>query len=146
MTALLLLALAQCQPLAELPAAGSCSLSDAGVSSCAPGLADTDDLDVICHQTTTKRRCRFDSAWRSRMLAAYSMTKPPAEWDHRISLELGGSNDSRNIQPQYEPDARMKDAVENHLHSAVCSGQLSLEAARALLLDGWRSVYAGMKR
>jgi hypothetical protein len=53
------------------------------------------------------------------------------EVDHLISLEVGGSNDIRNLWP--EPyagrwGARTKDVLENRLHQLVCSGTLSLRS------------------
>lgn len=150
MTALLLVVLAQCPTLADVPAPGSCTVSDAGVPSCAPGAHDVDDPDTLCPPrgsgvTTAARRCTFDSAFRKAMARAYGVERC-GEVDHRLSLELGGSNSIANLWCEPAPEFHAKDAVEDHLHAAYCSGQLSLEAARALLLDGWRSVYAGMKR
>jgi hypothetical protein len=62
------------------------------------------------------------------------------EVDHLISLELGGSNDIRNLWP--EPyagagGAHAKDAIENELHARVCSGQISLSLAQAEIVRWW---------
>lgn len=72
------------------------------------------------------------------------------EVDHLISLELGGSNDIKNLWPQSyttQPwNAYKKDRLENKLHSLVCSGNLELvEAQRAIATDWIRaySVYVG---
>jgi hypothetical protein len=66
------------------------------------------------------------------------------EIDHLISLELGGSNAIRNLWP--EPyagrwGARTKDALENHLHSMVCAGDLSLAAAQRQEATDWVKTY-----
>jgi hypothetical protein len=53
--------------------------------------------------------------------------------DHLIAVELGGSNDPRNLWPQRFEDADMKDKLENHLHALVCAGTMSLQAK--VLLD-----------
>jgi hypothetical protein len=63
------------------------------------------------------------------------------EVDHLISLELGGSNDAKNLWP--EPyvgvwNARMKDALENRLHSMVCKGQISLPDAQHAIATDWK--------
>jgi hypothetical protein len=55
------------------------------------------------------------------------------EIDHIVSLELGGSNDIANLYP--EPGSgkasyHVKDKLENKLHSLVCSGSMTLSAAR----------------
>jgi hypothetical protein len=133
-----------CPLVSDIPPPLSCSISDAGVPSCAPGATQTDDLEIICGQRTAERRCNFDAAFRKRMLAAYGDTSA-GELDHRISLELGGSNAVENIWPEPVDEFRMKDEVENALHRAVCSRQLSLEAARMILLTNWRGFYAGMR-
>ena len=62
------------------------------------------------------------------------------EVDHLISLELGGSNDIRNLWP--EPyagrgGARAKDVIENRLHAQVCSRQISLATAQAEIVHWW---------
>lgn len=62
------------------------------------------------------------------------------EVDHLISLELGGSNDIRNLWP--EPyagtgGARSKDVIENELHADVCSGRISLASAQAEIVRWW---------
>lgn len=134
-----------CPDLADVPPVAACSISDAGVPDCAPGATETDDLDIICGQRTTERRCHFDAAFRRRMAQAYGATSC-GEVDHRISLELGGSNAVANLWCEPSSEFRLKDAVETHLHAEVCAGRLSLEAARKLLLNDWRKVYVGMRR
>jgi hypothetical protein len=134
---------AQCPPLDSVPPPSSCSISDAGVPSCAPGAVDTDDLAIICGQHTSERRCTFDASFRRRLLAAYGVTSA-GELDHRISLELGGSNDVTNIWPEPAEEFRLKDEVENALHRAVCKHELSLDAARKIVLDDWRGFYRGL--
>lgn len=67
------------------------------------------------------------------------------ELDHLISLELGGDNASANLWP--EPldgagGAKVKDKLENKLHSLVCSGQLSLPEAQQAIAGDWSAAYA----
>ncbi len=66
------------------------------------------------------------------------------EVDHLISLEIGGSNDIRNLWP--EPyagrwGARTKDQVENALHDLVCQGRLRLKAAQQIEAANWVAAY-----
>lgn len=66
------------------------------------------------------------------------------EVDHLISLELGGSNDIRNLWP--EPyggrwGARTKDALEDRLHGLVCSGRLALRFAQRIEARNWVAAY-----
>ena len=67
------------------------------------------------------------------------------EIDHLISLELGGSNNIKNLWPQSyttKPyNAHMKDALENQLHKLVCSGQLDLQTAQNAIASNWIEAY-----
>lgn len=62
------------------------------------------------------------------------------EVDHLISLELGGSNDIRNLWPEPyagKGGARSKDVIENRLHAQVCSGRISLATAQREIVRWW---------
>ncbi|MFF9409858.1 hypothetical protein ACF1B0_30690 [Streptomyces anandii] len=69
-----------------------------------------------------------------------------AEYDHLLSLQLGGDpNDSRNlwVEPA-DPGHRSggginnkKDPVETKLHTAVCSGKVTLAAAQQAIATDW---------
>lgn len=64
------------------------------------------------------------------------------ELDHLRSLELGGSNDIKNLWPQYADSPKVigfhtKDVVENRAAAAVCSGNLTLAQAQAGISDNW---------
>jgi hypothetical protein len=66
------------------------------------------------------------------------------EIDHIISLELGGSNAIANLFPEPGSGAasyHAKDKLENRLHSMVCSGSISLSAARRGIATNWRLLY-----
>jgi hypothetical protein len=61
------------------------------------------------------------------------------EVDHLISLELGGSNDIKNLWPEPylpRPGARQKDVLENWLHKQVCSGKDTSSGCTAGDFDG----------
>ena len=69
------------------------------------------------------------------------------EIDHLISLELGGSDDIKNLWPQpYSPTpgAHEKDKVENWLHRQVCSGNTTLTSAQDAIAQDWYTVYLRM--
>jgi hypothetical protein len=74
------------------------------------------------------------------------------EVDHLIPLELGGSNDMKNLWPQpysctlkamcgatYDPrpGAAEKDQLENELHRLVCHGKLTLTDAQRCIASHW---------
>lgn len=57
--------------------------------------------------------------------------------DHRLPLELGGSNAESNLFPQPRAEAKVKDREESRLHRAVCSGQMTLSTAQSEMLRNW---------
>ena len=63
------------------------------------------------------------------------------EEDHLIPLELGGSpRDPKNLWPQPRggnPNASVKDALENSLHALVCSGRVPLAVAQEAIAWDW---------
>jgi hypothetical protein len=82
--------------------------------------------------------------------AAYTYTGSfsTGEYDHLVSLELGGDpNDVANLW--VEPNDRLnatstynsKDTLENKLHSLVCAGQLSLATAQSAIASNWVNAY-----
>lgn len=64
-------------------------------------------------------------------------TGTTSELDHLVSLELGGSNDVANLWPEVGKIPNPKDKVENDLHRAVCSGQVTLVAAQQAIASDW---------
>jgi hypothetical protein len=67
------------------------------------------------------------------------------EVDHLISIELGGSNDQKNLWPQpYEGlqfNAHVKDRLENWFHAHVCSGAISLKTAQKEISEDWVAAF-----
>lgn len=66
------------------------------------------------------------------------------EIDHITPLELGGSNDVANLYPERAapaPGFRVKDRLENRVHSLVCSGQMTLRVAQMAIATDWQALY-----
>jgi hypothetical protein len=67
------------------------------------------------------------------------------EEDHLISLEIGGAPDAEaNLWPEpynTSEGARVKDVVENKLHSLVCDGTISLATAQRAIATNWWVAY-----
>jgi hypothetical protein len=66
------------------------------------------------------------------------------EIDHIVSLELGGSNNIANLYPEKasaRPGYRVKDALENRLHSMVCAGRIALRSAQQQIAANWERLY-----
>ena len=111
---------------------------------------------AIDPRLTTKKLCSpkfhtvsardVDESTKVRICREYGITTgcpgPGFELDHLISIELGGSNDRKNLWPQFV-DGRdtigfhTKDRVENALHRMVCDGQLSLRDAQKGIAGDW---------
>jgi len=71
-----------------------------------------------------------------------------AEYDHLVSLELGGDpNDPANlwVEPPDDPNAtsfaNTKDKLENRLNALVCNGRLSLATAQQAIAGNWVWAY-----
>jgi len=89
-------------------------------------------------------------AEKKAVYAEYNIPYVPKNYevDHFISLELGGSNDKKNLWPEpYDPrpGAHEKDRVENYLHAQVCNGSISLEEAQKEISTDWYAVYQQMQ-
>jgi len=79
---------------------------------------------------------------RDQVYAEYGRTRGPdcCEVDHLIPLELGGSNDMKNLWPEPSephPGYREKDQLENELHAMVCSGKIALADAQSCISTNW---------
>lgn len=62
------------------------------------------------------------------------------EFDHIISLELGGSNDIHNLFPQYYDGrwgARVKDQYEDWIHRELVAGRVGLRDAQKRISSNW---------
>lgn len=89
-------------------------------------------------------------AEKDQVYAEYGITQhaPGAyEIDHEISLEIGGSNNIKNLWPQSYTgpyNAHMKDTLENFLHDQVCTGSLQLQCAQRAISGNWITAYNEM--
>jgi hypothetical protein len=118
-----------------------------------PAVTRADLATTICLSgwtSTVRPSSSYTTALKERQLAsgyAYLGDTATADYeeDHLISLELGGSPTSElNLwpEPYHTTDgARVKDTIENKLHSLVCSGALSLATAQHAIAANWWSAY-----
>ena len=123
---------ARCTPGAVDPAVTAAVLCSPGYRTSAyrPPASDTD-------------RFKHDEAYPAYGLAGTVRT----ELDHLVSLELGGSNDARNLWPQSPPSPNSKDRIEGALHRWVCAvsgaaGQARLARAQTAIASNWMSAEA----
>ncbi|WP_411577170.1 hypothetical protein [Streptomyces sp. HUAS TT20] len=145
----------------QQPAAGSCHyryetgepLEDVACTpgAISPAVTQTNLASTICRKGGYTKDIRPSTSvtGKEKELNAtsygYTGRLGDAEYDHLISLQLGGDpNDPRNLWVQ-PPDPghqtgggvnNKKDPVETMLHTAVCSGKVTLAAAqRAIVTD-----------
>jgi hypothetical protein len=79
---------------------------------------------------------------RDKIYAEYGRERESGccEVDHLIPLELGGSNDIKNLWPEPEnprPGDAEKDQLENELHRLVCTGKMPLTEAQQCIATNW---------
>jgi hypothetical protein len=123
-----------------------------------PGAARTTDPADICstagHKISTKDVRNVPESVKRQVFAEYHVdggnhtgycaVTSGCEVDHLISLELGGSNDIKNLWPQPYTgvwNAHMKDALEDKLHHMVCTGQISLPDAQHAIASNWKGAW-----
>ncbi len=84
-------------------------------------------------------------------MSAYgtNLSATKLEYDHLVPLGLGGASSLQNLWPQpdegtpatFDPQdpygINAKDGVEDRLHSAVCSDQVTLSAAQNAIATNW---------
>jgi len=139
--------------IARQPAPGSCHATGSGDFSepdphCTPGALNPAVTQATIDQTICVRgwsaavRPPASVTDREKIasMASYGDSGPPSdyEYDHLVSLELGGaSNDPRNLWPEPGRSPNHKDAVENQLHRLVCDRQMSLARAQRIIATDW---------
>ncbi|MFD5539715.1 hypothetical protein ACFWIJ_18305, partial [Streptomyces sp. NPDC127079] len=149
-------------PFQHQPAAGSCHyryehgepLED---PKCTPGavspaVTQANLKSTICRKggyTSGIRPSAYVTGKEKKLNAAsYGFTgkMSEAEYDHLISLQLGGDpNDDRNLwvepaDPGHKDSQGVnnrKDPVETKLHTAVCAGRITLAAAQQAIVTDW---------
>ena len=95
---------------------------------------------MICASGFTKCTPNVPASTKKKVLDEYGLKgthtgyckgNEGCEVDHLISLELGGSNDIKNLWPEsYDAEtwgAHVKDQLENDLHRMVCKVDMSLK-------------------
>lgn len=120
-------------------------------TACSPGAVLTTDASVVCVPGYTKKVRDVSTATKKKVFKEYGIAwsaRSNYEVDHIISLELGGSNDISNLFPEsytIDNSARVKDTLENYLHSQVCSGAMTLTDAQKAISGDWTVAYQAWK-
>jgi len=125
-----------------------------------PGDTVTADTQTVCVPGYARRERNVSVALKRQVYALYGVhpstqtrngkrVRGCCEVDHLISLELGGSNDIKNLWPEPylpRPGARQKDVLENWLHKQVCSGKMPLADAQRAISTDWYAPYLATKK
>lgn len=127
---------------------------------CTPGAASAAVRQDNIHSTicmtgyTASVRAPEAETARVKTTAMRSYNQPvpgrtTTELDHQVPLELGGSNDVKNLWPEPSdiPNGgyrNTKDSVERSLHSAVCAThpRITLVQAQNAINDDWTTALA----
>ena len=118
-------------------------------SNMTPGATFNVTKEQVCTLGYSKSVRHVTKKLKRKVYHEYHMSRIPSkccEIDHFIPLELGGSNDIKNLWPETFPTAYWKDIVENYLHNEVCQNRLTLEEAQKLIVNDWYKVYLEIKR
>lgn len=112
---------------------------------CTPGIASPNVTTAqVCKPGYASSVRNVSQSEKDQVFAEYGIVQHPTgayEVDHLISLELGGSNDIKNLwpEPYTGPDnAHEKDKIENYLHAQVCSGKMTLKQAQDGIAKNWK--------
>lgn len=147
---------------APIPGPGTCKLGNRDGQplpdqKCTPGainptVTQADIKDTICKSGWTKTvrpRVSVTNRIKQQIDKAYGLpTNTKGELDHDVSLELGGApDDPRNLWVEPGKIPNPKDAVENKLNQAVCSGLVPLATAQHAIATNWVTAFddAGLR-
>jgi len=113
-----------------------------------PGEATLTSKSEVCQANEQTERRRVPESLKQAVFAEYGMKDKPQdayEVDFLITPELGGSASIRNLWPQpyfsRAWNAHVKDALEERLHTLVCSGNLDLSTAQREIAANWVDAY-----
>lgn len=113
-----------------------------------PGAVMTQDLKTLCTPGYTAKVRKVPVKLKKQVFKLYGLENKKMgdyEVDHLISLQLGGSNDIKNLWPQsYQTlplNALKKDGLEHRLHSLMCKQKISVEEAQRLISTDWTAAY-----
>ena len=104
-------------------------------------------LENICTPGYSKSVRKVTVGTRNKVYAEYKVDplRDYYEVDHLVSLELGGSNDVKNLWPQSYTtvpwNAHVKDKLENRLHREICDGIITITEAQEAIRTDWIKTY-----
>ncbi len=127
----------------------SCRVVDGRADArCTPGALDPDVTQDTLHSTVcapgwtdkVQPPNSYITALKLRQMRDFGEIGSPLSYkeDHLVPLSLGGApRDPNNLFPQPTAKTTEQEDLEDHLHQAVCSGQMTLAAAQAKMQHDW---------
>jgi hypothetical protein len=113
-----------------------------------PGATRTVSVGDVCSMAHEEVVRDVPASLRQEIFREYGIQAPRTddyEIDYLIAPGLGGTEDIHNLwpQPYTSPawNARVKDALEEHLHQLVCAGRLDLPTAQRDIATDWIAAY-----
>jgi hypothetical protein len=113
-----------------------------------PGATRAVTLSDVCSMAHEEVVRDVPASLREEIFHEYGIAAPRAgdyEIDYLIAPGLGGAEDIHNLWPEpYKSpawNARVKDALEEHLHQLVCAGRLDLPTAQRDISTDWIAAY-----
>jgi len=139
-------ALLAASAIAALGADNAAGLPDPALT---PGVAMRVPLATLCAKGYANSVRHVSGKTKAAVYAEYGIPKARRrdyEVDHLIPLELGGTNDIKNLWAQPysgEWNAHVKDALEDRLHETICRAgpSISLAEAQQALRADWIAAY-----
>lgn len=117
-----------------------------------PGEVETQDVAIICGQSTKARRHATPAEKRA-VYTAYHLASRHAGFcarhggcvlDDRVPIECGGENSPANLSPQVITgpyNQAQKNRLEGLCHRLVCAGTITPAEGQAWFLGDWKTEY-----
>jgi len=115
---------------------------------------DAITLEMICTDGYAKCIRNVTTDVKAQVYASYGLqgnhtgycdSKQGCEVDHLIALEIGGSNNPKNLWPEpyqrVKLNAHVKDRLEKWLHNEACGGKMALQDAQREISSNWIDAY-----
>jgi hypothetical protein len=111
-----------------------------------PGNVLIYDEDFLCVPGTPGKLDKVSEATKKQVFDSYHISYPSKgnyQLDKYLPLELGGSNDIRNLWPQgvKYPGYKEKDKVEQYLYQEMCNKKINITTAQEMIKKDWVEVY-----
>jgi hypothetical protein len=112
-----------------------------------PGLARAIQVADLCNTQDLGNDPPVNASLEQAVFSEYGVSassKKDYELDYLITPALGGSDNIRNLWPEPHSsiwNARVKDQLEDHLHTLVCEGKVQLTTAQNDIATDWIAAY-----